>query len=111
MMEATGIALAPYAALGVAAFQGDQATASALIEATLADATRRGEGVGITITQWANAALNNGLGRYDEALAAATHAFGYQDDLGSLLWSAPELIEAAVRTGDAAAAARGRRPC
>ena len=105
--EATGIALAPYAAVGVAAFQGDEATASALIDATLTDATRRGEGVGITITQWANAALNNGLGRYDQALAAATHAFGYQDDLGSLLWAAPELIEAAARTGDAAAAARG----
>jgi DNA-binding CsgD family transcriptional regulator len=105
--EATGIALAPYAAVGVAAFQGDQATASALIEATLTDATKRGEGVGITITQWANAALNNGLGRYDRALAAASHAFGYQDDLGSLLWAAPELIEAAVRTGDADAAARG----
>ena len=107
VMEATGIALAPYAAVGVAAFQGDQGTASALIDATLADATRRGEGVGITITQWANAALNNGLGRYDQALAAATHAFGYQDDLGSLLWAAPELIEAAVRTDDAAAAASG----
>ena len=107
VMEATGIALAPYAAVGVAVFLGDQATASALIDATLADATRRGEGVGITITQWANAALNNGLGRYEEALAAATHAFGYQDDLGSLLWAAPELIEAAVRTGDAAAAASG----
>jgi DNA-binding CsgD family transcriptional regulator len=105
--EATGIALAPYAAVGVAAFQGDDATASALIDATLTDVTGRGEGVGITIIQWANAALNNGLGRYDQALAAATHAFGYQDDLGSLLWTAPELIEAAARTGDAAAAARG----
>ena len=105
--EATGIALAPYAAVGVAAFQGDEATASALIDATLTDATRRGEGVGITITQWANAALNNGLGRYDQALAAARHALEYQDDLGSLLWAAPELIEAAMRTGDADAAARG----
>jgi DNA-binding CsgD family transcriptional regulator len=106
--EATGIALAPYAEVGVAAFQGDQATASALIDATLADAATRGEGVGITIIQWANAALNNGLGRYDQALAAATHAFGYQEDLGSLLWAAPELIEAAVRTGDPAAAALGQ---
>ena len=105
--EATRIALAPYTAVGLAAFQGDQATASALIDATLTDAARRGEGVGITITQWANAALNNGLGRYDQALAAATHAFGYQDDLGSLLWAAPELIEAAARTGDSPAAARG----
>ena len=105
--EATGIALAPYAAVGVAVFQGDEATASALIDATLTDATRRGEGVGITIIQWANAVLNNGLSRYDQALAAATDALGYRDDLGSLLWAAPELIEAAARTGDDDAAARG----
>jgi DNA-binding CsgD family transcriptional regulator len=105
--EATGIALASYAALGVAAFRGDETTAPTLIDATMEDVTRRGEGVGITIAQWANAALNNGLGRYDRALAAARHAFGYQDDLGSLLWAVPELIEAAARTGDTEAAAFG----
>ena len=105
--EATGIGLAPYVALGVAAFRGDEATARTLIDATMADVTRRGEGVGITIAQWSNAVLNNGLGRYDKALAAARDACGYEDDLGSLLWAAPELIEAAVRTGDAEAAARG----
>ena len=105
--EATGIALAPYVALGVAAFRGDEATARTLIDATIADVTRRGEGVGITIAQWSNAVLNNGLGRYGEALAAARDACGYEDDVSSLLWAAPELIEAAVRTGDAGAAARG----
>ena len=105
--EATGIALAPYAALGVAAFRGDHATASALIEATVADVTRRGEGVGITIAQWSNALLNNGLGRYHQALAAAQDACAYDGDPSSLLWSVPELIEAAARVGDTAAAARG----
>jgi hypothetical protein len=43
--EATGIALAPYAAFGVAALRGDEAEARALIDATMADVTRRGEGV------------------------------------------------------------------
>ena len=105
--EATGIALAPYVALGVAAFRGDEATARTLIDATIADATRRGEGVGITIAQWSSAVLNNGLGRYAEALAAARDACGYEDDVSSLLWAAPELIEAAARTGDAEAAACG----
>jgi DNA-binding CsgD family transcriptional regulator len=105
--EATGIALAPYVALGVAAFRGDEATARTLIDATMADVTRRGEGVGITIAQWSNAVLNNGLGRYDEALAAARDACAYEDDLSSLLWAAPELIEAAARVGDAEAARRG----
>jgi DNA-binding CsgD family transcriptional regulator len=105
--EATGIALAPYVALGVAAFRGDEATARSLIDATMADVTRRGEGVGITIAQWSNAVLSNGLGRYDEALAAAGDACAYEDDLSSLLWAAPELIEAAARVGDADAARRG----
>jgi DNA-binding CsgD family transcriptional regulator len=105
--EATGIALAPYVALGVAAFRGDEATARPLIDATIADVTRRGEGVGITIAQWSNAVLNNGLGRYDEALAAARDACAYEDDVSSLLWAAPELIEAAARAGDAEAARRG----
>jgi DNA-binding CsgD family transcriptional regulator len=107
VMEATGIALAPYAAFGVAAFRGDEDEALALIDATIADATRRGEGVGITIGQWASAALNNGLGRYDRALAAARRAFEYEDDLGSLLWTTAEMVEAGVRTGDAEAAALG----
>ena len=65
--EATGSGLAPYGALGLAAFRGDEAGALALIDATIEDVTRRGEGVGITFAEWANAALNNGLGHYDEA--------------------------------------------
>jgi len=69
------------------------------------DVTRRGEGVGITFAEWANAVLNNGLGRYDQAAAAALHACEYDDDLGSLIWTMPELIEAAVRAGLADAAA------
>jgi len=36
----------------------------------LHDATPRGEGLGISAVGWANAMLNNGLGRYTEALAA-----------------------------------------
>jgi DNA-binding CsgD family transcriptional regulator len=97
--EATPIALAPYGPLGLAAFQSDEATALALIDATMEDVTLRGEGVGITFAQWAGAVLNNGLGRYGEALAAARRACGYADDLGSLIWPIPELIEAATRTG------------
>jgi DNA-binding CsgD family transcriptional regulator len=105
--EVTGIALAPYGPLGLAAFQGDEARALALIDVTMEDVTLRGEGVGITFAQWANAVLNNGLGRYDEALTAARRACAYEDDLGSLLWPVPELIEAATRTGRTDLAAWG----
>jgi DNA-binding CsgD family transcriptional regulator len=97
--EATKTGLAPYGALGLAAFRGEEVRARALIEATMEDVTLRGEGVGITFAQWANATLNNGLGRYDRAAAAALHSCDYPDDLGSLIWTLPELIEAAVRSG------------
>jgi DNA-binding CsgD family transcriptional regulator len=104
--EATGSGLAPYGALGLAAFRGQETRAQALVEATMEDVTLRGEGVGITFAEWANAVLNNGLGRYDKAAAAALHACDYDDDLGSLIWTMPELVEAAVRTGMTEAAAR-----
>ena len=35
---------------------------------------RRGEGQGLTFIHWATAVLYNGLGRYEEALAAAQQA-------------------------------------
>ena len=103
--EATGSELAPYGALGLAAFRGDEASALALIQTTMDDVTRRGEGAGITFAAWTTAALYNGLGRYDEAAPAARRASAFTDDLGSLLWTMPELIEAAVRTGAAESAA------
>ncbi|MFD3440725.1 AAA family ATPase [Streptomyces sp. NPDC058685] len=97
--HATGSVLAPYGALGLAALRGDEAGASALVDATLKDVTGRGEGVGITFAEWANATLNNGLGRYDKAMAAGRRATAYDEDLGSMCWSLVELIEAAARCG------------
>ena len=43
--------------------------------------------------------LNNGRGRYQEALAAAEQGRRYPDDLGFRTWSFVEFIEAAVRCG------------
>jgi ATP/maltotriose-dependent transcriptional regulator MalT len=97
--EATGGSLAPYGALGLAAFRGDQATLSALTEATTRDVTLRGEGIGITAANWANALLNNGIGRYQMAVSAAQRATDHPADLGVSAWAAVELIEAAVRSG------------
>lgn len=62
--EATGSGLASYSAMGLAALRGDETGACAVIDATLEDVTTRGEGIGITYAEWANAALNNGLGHY-----------------------------------------------
>jgi DNA-binding CsgD family transcriptional regulator len=52
----------------------------------------------LTATHWAMAMLYNGLGRYDDALAAAERGSVGIDERGPATWSLIELIEAAVRT-------------
>jgi DNA-binding CsgD family transcriptional regulator len=59
----------------------------------------RGEGLWLAATDWGNAVRYNGLGRYDEALAAAERAAEDPRGLGTPLWLLTDLIEAAVRSG------------
>ncbi|OBA82082.1 LuxR family transcriptional regulator [Mycobacterium sp. 1164966.3] len=103
--EATGERVAPHGALGLAAFQGRPGEASTLIEDTTRDVMRRGEGVGLTIAEWAEAVLNNGIGNYEKAMIAAQKAAEHPADIGVSAWAAVELIEAAVRSGTTTAAA------
>ncbi len=98
--EATGIKLAPYAALGVAAMRGCEAETAALVGATIDEVRLRGEGIGITVAQWATAVLNNGLGNYHIAMTAAQHAIEYPGELVAPAWASAELVEAAARTGN-----------
>jgi DNA-binding CsgD family transcriptional regulator len=109
--ETTGSHLAPYGAVGLAALRGRESEAVSLIEEGRSDVTRRGEGIGLSVLDWALAVLYNGLGRYEEALAAAGRATEYPHDLGGPKnWGIVELIEAAVRAGtpEVAADARSR---
>ncbi len=108
-IEATGGNLAPYVALGLAAWHGREDEASALIEAARGEVSLRGEGIGITVIEWSNAVLYNGLSRYDEALAAAEQGSRYPHELGLATWSMAELIEAAARTGQPGHAAGALR--
>jgi DNA-binding CsgD family transcriptional regulator len=105
--EATGTRIAPYGAVLLAAFRGREAEAAAVIETTIEHANAGGEGLGIQFARWARAVLYNGLGRYDDALAAARQASDDTPQLFLAAWALPELIEAAVRTGDARLARRG----
>ena len=82
---------------GRSAWRGREAEAAELIQANLDGVASRGEGRGVT-SQYSAALLYNGLGRYDQALAAAELACEY-DDVGVLGWSLTELVEAAVRSG------------
>jgi DNA-binding CsgD family transcriptional regulator/tetratricopeptide (TPR) repeat protein len=97
--EITGSNFAPYGALGVAAWQGREVDVERLVEDIMDVAVSRGEGIGLTVTQWARAVLFNGLGRYELALAAAVQACDYPEELGFADWSLAELVEAGARSG------------
>ena len=96
---ATGSGLPRYAAMALAAWQGREAEASALIAATESELVERGEGMGLSIAATMAAVLGNGLGRYEEALAAAQRAAANPAELGFAILVLPELVEAATRCG------------
>ncbi len=107
--EATGTHIAPYAGVCCAVVEGRVDQAAALIEATVEDATTRGEGFSLSATEWASAVLYNGLVRHEEALAAASRCSENPTDLAASTWALPELIEAAARSGVATLAAATMR--
>ena len=98
VLEATGAQVAPYGALVLAGLRGHEAEATPLIEATIKEATAGGQGTAVQYAHWANAVMLNGLGRYREALAAASAAAEDTPELFISVWAAIELIEAAVRS-------------
>ncbi|HEY1917879.1 MAG TPA: AAA family ATPase [Streptosporangiaceae bacterium] len=115
---ATGQDLLPYGALAVAGWQGRPAEAGELIQATLRRVSMRGEGMGLSLTLYTLAVLSNGLGRYEDALAAADRASAHPAELGFANVALAELIEAAARLGETQRAAdaldqltRTTQPC
>jgi DNA-binding CsgD family transcriptional regulator len=96
--------LAPYGAVGLLAVRGLAEQAEPLFRVCLEDVIDRGEGVGVSMVQWARSVLCNGLSRYGDALGAAEEAAAYPLELGPPKWALAELVEAAVHTGDTEAA-------
>jgi DNA-binding CsgD family transcriptional regulator len=90
------------------AWRGIPADAVGLIEAATAEGNTRGEGRLLGLAGYVTAVLYNGLGRYEEAFAAAREACEHED-LGFYGWCLIELIEAAVHTGEQATAAAAIR--
>ena len=88
-----------YHTMMAAAWNGDEPGVTRLASTAIETSRVRGEGRVIGLAHYATAVLNNGLGRYTEALAAARQAFGY-DDLGFYSELLVELVEAAVRADD-----------
>ena len=99
VVEAAGSHLAPLGAISLACWRGREAEASALIDASRNEVVSRGEGLWLVATEWASAVLFNGLGRYEDALAAAQQAAEHPHELGVSTWVPTELVEAAVRSG------------
>jgi DNA-binding CsgD family transcriptional regulator len=95
--EVTGNARLSSARMVLAAWRGDEAAASELIDVTWAQAVAHGW----TSNAYARAVLYNGLGRHHAARDAACQAFE-RDPIGAGPFLMPELAEAASRTGDAA---------
>ena len=81
--EATGNAPLWYTSLVLAAWRGHEGPALELIELGLKEGTAKGEGRAITLAQYATAVLYNGLGRYEDALAAAQRAGAMRTSVSS----------------------------
>jgi DNA-binding CsgD family transcriptional regulator len=98
---ATALALpiSPYTRLRLTALRGREPEASALIAATIEQADAGGEVLGVTIAQWSAAVLDNGLSRFDRAMAAAQVCTRIAE-LWISVWALPELVESAVRLGE-----------
>ena len=100
LAEATDGRVVPaYGALALAAFGGDEDEVTRLVRSGTPDFLARGEGIGLTVSQWVTAALYNGLGRYEDAFAAAEQAVADVHELWFSSFATIELIEAASRSG------------
>jgi DNA-binding CsgD family transcriptional regulator len=97
---ATGSRQAPFALLRLLALQGREAEAAAPIASAINLAVPGGQGMVSAWAQWAAAVLFNGLARYNEAASAARQAAADSLNWWSM-WVLPELVEAAVRAGEA----------
>jgi DNA-binding CsgD family transcriptional regulator len=107
LMDAIGIRQAPVAALLLAALTGDEPRSSMLIQGAIELARSRGEGTVVNLGLWTAAIVSNGLAHYDQALSPALQA-SRDEGIGKVniaAWALPELIEAAVRTGNYSTAA------
>jgi len=109
IQEVTTIPKPPYGLLLLAALRGDERQLTEVIERETTRAAERGEGQWLNATGWAEALLNNGLGRYDRALVAAQSAMEPPREIVLVNWATVELVEAAARSGEAQRAADALR--
>jgi DNA-binding CsgD family transcriptional regulator len=95
----TGVPPVGYTRMMLDAFRGDEAETSALLATTADNAAVHGQRRIVTFANYAAAVLYNGLGHHARALEFARQVF-QRDVLGYQTLAAPELAEAASRSGD-----------
>jgi DNA-binding CsgD family transcriptional regulator len=106
--EAIGNQPIVYAAMLLAAYRGQAAVAADGILPGRNEAVALGDGRIATFAEYANAVVQNGLGRHDVARAAARRVFDADVIGGYQVMIVAELGEAAARTGDREQLARAR---
>jgi DNA-binding CsgD family transcriptional regulator/tetratricopeptide (TPR) repeat protein len=97
--EATATGLPNIGAMALAAWQGRSLEAFRLIDEHVGEMSAQGQGYGVSLAHYSAAALCNGLGRHEEALASAELATDHPGELAFANLALVELIEAAVRCG------------
>jgi DNA-binding CsgD family transcriptional regulator len=104
----TGAVVSMHGPMALAAWQGRDPLTAAPARAPMAPQAAAAPGGTVdTIGSYTTALYYNGIGRYQEALAAASIAAERSAGLGFALWALPEFVEAAARSGDREAAAEG----
>lgn len=98
--QVTGHPLPQYGRLFLAAYRGEAEETERRAERLRADARARGEGYGLSATNFAEAILYNGLGRYPEAVASGRRELPFTHELSHAMRTLLELVEAATRTGE-----------
>jgi DNA-binding CsgD family transcriptional regulator len=104
--DAAAVATTPSGAPWFPAWAGDEAALEELSRVVSEDAGAHGEGFGLAIVELVSAVMYNGLGRYEDAMAAVRNSIEETHDLATPIASVVELVEAAVRCGERALAER-----
>jgi DNA-binding CsgD family transcriptional regulator len=97
LSETSATEMTMVSALQLAAWRGQKGEVDELARALLEQSAQRGTGMAIGTVAWSRSVLYNGLGRYEDAVAAAVPSLEYLHDA---FWVLPELVEAANRSGD-----------
>ncbi|MCW2982786.1 MAG: response regulator receiver protein, partial [Conexibacter sp.] len=104
IQNVTGHPLPQYGRMNLAAYRGRVEEVERRAAQLRADAQARGEGHALSAANYAEAIAYNGAGRYADAVAVARRELPYTRELAFAARALPELVEAAVRTGETALA-------